>query len=78
LISKNSQHSSNISYSRVIHLSHLIDTDIPRWTGDPPVEFTSVAEIQDDGYYLRGFALGEHSATHINPHSAGKIRKKVF
>jgi kynurenine formamidase len=42
------------------------------------VEFTSVAEIQDDGYYLRGFALGEHSATHINPHSAGKIRKKVF
>ncbi|MDD1421267.1 cyclase family protein [Dolichospermum sp. ST_sed1] len=66
MTSKNSHLSSNISYSRVIHLSHLIDTDIPKWPGDPTVEFTSVAEIQDDGYYLRGFSLGEHSATHIN------------
>ncbi|MEI6443282.1 MAG: cyclase family protein [Nostocales cyanobacterium ELA583] len=64
--SKNSQQLSNISYSRVIHLSHLIDTSIPKWTGDPTVEFTSVAEIQDDGYYLRRFSLGEHSGTHIN------------
>jgi hypothetical protein len=66
LTSKNSHPSSNISYHRVIHLSHLIDTDIPKWPGDPPVEFASVAEIQDDGYYLRRFSLGEHSATHIN------------
>ncbi len=66
MTSKNSHPSSNISYSRVIHLSHLIDTDIPKWPGDPPVEFASVAEIQDDGYYLRRFSLGEHSATHIN------------
>jgi kynurenine formamidase len=66
LTSKNSHPSSNISYSRVIHLSHLIDTDIPKWPGDPPVEFASVAEIQDDGYYLGRFSLGEHSATHIN------------
>ncbi len=66
MTSKNSQQSSNISYSHVIHLSHVIDIDMPKWTGDPPVEFTSVAEIQDDGYYLRRFSLGEHSATHIN------------
>ena len=66
MTSKNSHPSSNISYSRVIHLSHLIDTDIPKWPGDPPVEFASVAEIQDDGYYLGRFSLGEHSATHIN------------
>jgi kynurenine formamidase len=66
LTSKNCHPSSNISYHRVIHLSHRIDTDIPKWPGDPPVEFTSVAEIQDDGYYLRRFSLGEHSATHIN------------
>jgi kynurenine formamidase len=66
LTSKNSHPSSNISYSRVIHLSHVIDTNIPKWTGDPSVEFTSIAEIQDDGYYLRRFSLGEHSATHIN------------
>lgn len=66
MTSKNPQQLSNISYSRVIHLSHRIDTNIPTWTGDPSVEFTSVAKIQDDGYYLGRFALGEHSATHIN------------
>jgi len=55
-----------ISYSRVIHLSHVIDTDIPQWQGDPPVEFETVAELYKDGYYLRRFSMGEHSATHIN------------
>lgn len=55
-----------ITYSRVIHLSHIIDKYIPLWPGDPPVEFTTVADISDDGYYLRYFSIGEHSATHIN------------
>ncbi|WP_232224182.1 cyclase family protein [Mastigocladopsis repens] len=55
-----------ISYSRVIHLSYVIDTDIPQWQGDPPVEFETVAELYKDGYYLRRFSMGEHSATHIN------------
>jgi kynurenine formamidase/alkylation response protein AidB-like acyl-CoA dehydrogenase len=50
----------------VIHLSHIIDPDIPQWQGDPPVEFETVAELEKDGYYLRRFSLGEHSATHIN------------
>ncbi|MFB2817362.1 cyclase family protein [Umezakia ovalisporum] len=57
---------NTITYSRVIHLSHIIDTDIPQWPGDPTVEFTNVANIPQDGYYLRRFCLGEHSATHIN------------
>ncbi|BAZ68183.1 MAG: cyclase family protein [Pelatocladus maniniholoensis HA4357-MV3] len=56
----------SITYSRVIHLSHVIDTDIPQWEGDPLVEFETVAEIEKDGYFLRRFSLGEHSATHIN------------
>jgi kynurenine formamidase/alkylation response protein AidB-like acyl-CoA dehydrogenase len=55
-----------ITYSRLIHLSHVIDSDIPRWEGDPPLEFETVAELEKDGYYLRRFSLGEHSATHIN------------
>ncbi|BAY48602.1 cyclase family protein [Scytonema sp. HK-05] len=55
-----------ISYSRVIHLSHVIDLDIPQWQGDPPVDFETVAELHKDGYYLRRFSMGEHSATHIN------------
>ncbi len=55
-----------ISYSRVIHLSHIIDANIPQWQGDPLVKFTTVADLQKDGYYLRQFSLGEHTATHIN------------
>ncbi|MBD2431885.1 MULTISPECIES: cyclase family protein [Fischerella] len=58
--------SKTITYSRVIHLSHVIDTNIPQWQGDPAVEFETVAEIEKDGYYLRRFCLGEHSATHVN------------
>jgi kynurenine formamidase len=56
----------NINFSRVIHLSHVIDTNIPQWPGDPQVEFTTIAEINNDGYYLRKLDIGEHSATHIN------------
>ncbi|MCU0516270.1 MAG: cyclase family protein [Oscillatoria sp. Prado101] len=55
-----------ITYSRVIHLSHLIDRQIPLWPGDPPVEFEPAAELNRDGYYLRRFSMGEHSATHMN------------
>ncbi|MBD0388316.1 MAG: cyclase family protein [Nostoc sp. C3-bin3] len=60
------QNQNSITYTRVIHLSHVIDIDIPQWSGDPTVEFETVAELNNDGYYLRRFCLGEHSATHIN------------
>ncbi|MDJ0774919.1 MAG: cyclase family protein [Mastigocoleus sp. MO_167.B18] len=55
-----------IRYSRVVNLSHTIDTDIPQWQGDPPVEFETVANLPEYGYYLRRFSMGEHSATHMN------------
>ncbi|QIZ70585.1 cyclase family protein [Oxynema aestuarii] len=55
-----------IVYSQVIHLSHPIHPEIPRWPGDPPVEFEAIAQLPEDGYYLRRFSMGEHSATHIN------------
>ncbi len=55
-----------ITYSRVVDLSHVIDTNIPLWPGDPPVEFETVAEFATHGYYLRRFSIGEHSATHMN------------
>lgn len=55
-----------ISYSQVIDLSHIIDPNIPQWPGDPPVQFESVAELNQDGYYLRRFSMGEHSGTHMN------------
>ena len=55
-----------ITYSRVIDLSHVIHPAIPRWPGDPPIVFEPVATIEQDGYYLRRFCMGEHSGTHLN------------
>lgn len=55
-----------LRFSRVVDLSHVITTDIPLWPGDPPVVLEPVAEFDTDGYYLRRFSIGEHSATHMN------------
>jgi kynurenine formamidase len=55
-----------IAFQQVVHLSHVITANIPQWPGDPPVEFETVASRESDGYYLRRFSLGEHSATHMN------------
>src|SRR5690625_3510115 len=57
---------NTITFSRVIDLSHVITEDIPLWPGDPPVEFETVAAFDPDGYHLRRFSIGEHSATHMN------------
>jgi len=55
-----------ITIRRVVYLSQVINPEIPLWPGDPPVEFETIAELEKDGYYLRRFSLGEHSATHMN------------
>lgn len=60
------QEQRTITFSRVVDLSHVITTDIPLWPGDPPVELEAVANFDPDGYYLRRFSMGEHSATHMN------------
>lgn len=56
----------HIKFRKVIDLSHVITPNIPLWPGDPAVEFTPVADFETDGYYLRSFTIGEHSATHMN------------
>ncbi|WP_242522219.1 cyclase family protein [Pseudomonas orientalis] len=55
-----------LQFQRVISLSHPINPRIPLWPGDPPVAFEDVASLERDGYYLRRFSMGEHSATHMN------------
>jgi kynurenine formamidase len=59
-----------ITYSRVVDLSHTISPSIPLWPGDPHVVFKVVATMKKDGYYLRSFTIGEHSATHMNAPSS--------
>jgi kynurenine formamidase len=59
-----------IKYSRAVNLSHTIEPGIPLWPGDPPVVFHDEASIKKEGYYLRSFSMGEHSATHMNAASS--------
>jgi len=56
----------SIDYTHVVDLSHRISPKIPLWPGDPKVVFRVVAKWARDGYYLRSFKIGEHSATHMN------------
>jgi len=56
----------SISYSRVVDLAHVVSPAIPLWPGDPHVVIKVVATVKKDGYYLRSFTIGEHSATHMN------------
>ena len=60
----------SISYSRVIDLSWPVHASIPQWPGDPRVEFENVADLEQDGYFLRRFSMGEHSGTHLSAPSS--------
>jgi kynurenine formamidase len=55
-----------IQFKKIVNLSHVIDENIALWPGDPAPEFTNLANIDPDGYYLRSFSMGEHSSTHMN------------
>jgi len=55
-----------ITWTKVVDLQHAITQKIPLWPGDPHVRFVPVATMAKDGYYLRKFTIGEHSATHMN------------
>ena len=50
---------------RVVSLSHAVSPDTPRWPDDPLTEFQAWSEIEREGYFLRRFAMGEHSGTHL-------------
>ncbi len=56
----------SISFSKVIELGRAVNPDTPRWPGDPAVEFETVADVEQDGYFLRRFSMGEHTGTHLS------------
>ena len=59
-----------ISFTSIVDLSWPIQPGIPLWPGDPAVEFQVVANLDADGYFMRRFSMGEHSATHMNAPSS--------
>ena len=72
-----------INFSRVVNLSHVIEagtsdmtqaepngSGMPIWPGDPDMSFTTEANIDPDGYFLRSFSMGEHSATNMNSYNS--------
>ena len=67
--------SRTITFSRVVDLSRTVHPRIPVWPGDPPVEFEEAGQFEKDGFFLRRFSMGEHTATHMNApasfHSGG-------
>ena len=55
-----------ILFSRVLDLSRAIHPAMPVWPGDPAVQFETTARLDQDGYGLRRFAMGEHTGTHLS------------
>ena len=55
-----------IVYSRVLDLSRAIHPAMPVWPGDPAVQFETTARLDQDGYVLRRFSMGEHTGTHLS------------
>ncbi len=49
----------------MVSLSHPVSPEMPHWPGDPRMEFEVWSEPSKDGYFLRRFAMGEHSGTHL-------------
>ena len=43
---------------------------MPIWPGDPAVQFETTARLDQDGYVLRRFAMGEHTGTHLSAPSS--------
>ena len=43
---------------------------MPIWPGDPAVQFETNARLDQEGYVLRRFAMGEHTGTHLSAPSS--------
>ena len=59
-----------IVYSRVVDLSRGIHPAMAIWPGDPPVQFETTAQLEQQGCNLRRFSMGEHTGTHLSAPSS--------
>ncbi len=47
-------------------LTHPVETGMQTYPGDPAVEVTPAAEMDEDGYRVSALRLGTHSGTHVD------------
>lgn len=47
-------------------LTHPVETGLPTYPGDPPVEVTPHATHAADGYRVSAVSLGSHAGTHVD------------
>jgi len=47
-------------------LSHVIETDMPVFPGDPDVSVEPHATVDADGYRVSAIELGSHTGTHVD------------
>jgi kynurenine formamidase len=55
---------SILQTGRLVNLTQPLNTQIPLFPGDPPVEITQWASYAKDGYFINRISIGEHSGTH--------------
>lgn len=57
-------------WRRVLDATQPVSTSMPLWPGDPETTFSEVALLEQDGYRLRSFSMGEHGGTHVTAPSS--------
>lgn len=51
---------------KIIDLSYPINHAMPVFPGDPPVEFSPAASVQESGYSVTRVCVGTHVGTHVD------------
>ncbi|AFK22186.1 cyclase family protein [Pyrococcus sp. ST04] len=51
---------------KIIDLSREISEETEVYPGDPPIEISPWAKIEEDGYYMNILKMGEHAGTHVD------------
>ena len=50
----------------VLDLTHTLAADIPIYPGGVPLSLERKADLEEHGYYLNAFTVGEHTGTHLD------------
>jgi kynurenine formamidase len=55
-----------LARARVVELGHPLSPDMPLYPGGTPLGVKVLGTVEQDGYFIRHFTVGEHSGTHVD------------